>query len=232
MARSGLEVAHIFCDHGPAWREANRGHISLEQLKVMSAIERCRTDALGGHVARCENEGCAYTLISYDSCCDRHCPKCQAAASRDWLAERDAELLPVAKEPFAGSEPVLRYLARYTHRVAISNRRLVAADEGGIAFRWKDYRLDAPNRLLAGDDLGGLRLRWGEYVPEFLRGRWLGVQRKHPLGSRRGHALGEAAVRLERRQHYADGCRAPRGYQPKPDRLVQHDQDLPPSCPR
>jgi hypothetical protein len=296
MARSTLEVADILRDHGPAWREANRGHISLEQMKVMSAIERCRTAALGGHVARCENEGCAYTVIAYNSCRDRHCPKCQAAASRDWLAEREAELLPVeyfhvvytlpapiadiayqnkrviydllfkaaaettltiaadpkhlgarigltavlhtwgsamthhphvhmiapggglsedrsrwvpcrpafflpvrvlsrrfrrlflkmlieahernrlkffgdhvslvnanafsaflaplrdvewvvyAKEPFAGPEPVLRYLARYTHRVAISNGRLVAADDGGVAFRCKDYRLDAPNR--------------------------------------------------------------------------------------
>src|SRR4030095_2584077 len=248
------------------------------------------------HVARCENEGCAYTVISYNSCRDRHCPKCQAAASREWLAEREAELLPVAyfhivytlpaaiadiayqnkrviydllfkaaaettitiaddpkhlgarigltavlhtwgsamthhphvhmivpggglskdgsrwvsckpnsclpvrvlsklfrrlmltkleaahaagklrffgarasladanafaaflaplrdvewvvyaKEPFAGPEPVLRYLSRYTHRVAISNRRLVAADDGGVAFRWKDYRSDGPGR--------------------------------------------------------------------------------------
>ena len=296
MARSGLEVADILRDHGPAWREANRGRISLEQLKVMTAIERCRTAALGGPVARCENQGCAYTVIAYNSCRDRHCPKCQAAASREWLAEREAELLPVAyfhvvytlpariadiayqnkqviydllfkaaakttitiaddpkhlgarigltavlhtwgsamthhphvhmivpggglsqdrsrwvpcrpgfimpvrvlsrlfrgvflkilmqahkanrlkffgnhtrladrrafaaflgplrktkwvvyaKEPFAGPEPVLRYLARYTHRVAISNRRLVAADDGGVAFRWKDYRRDQPNR--------------------------------------------------------------------------------------
>ena len=296
MARSSLEVAEIFRDHGPAWRDANRGHVSLEQLKVMSAIERCRTAALGGHVARCENEGCAYTVIAYNSCRDRHCPKCQAAASREWLAEREAELLPVeyfhvvytlpapiadiayqnkrviydllfkaaaettltiaddpkhlgarigltavlhtwgsamthhphvhmivpggglsedgsrwvpcrpgfimpvlvlsrlfrgvflkilmqahkanrlkffgnrapladrrafaaflaplrkikwvvyAKEPFAGPEPVLRYLSRYTHRVAISNRRLLAPDDGGVAFRWKDYRLDAPDR--------------------------------------------------------------------------------------
>jgi hypothetical protein len=296
MARSGLEVADILRDHGSAWREANRGHISLEQMKVMSAIERCRTATLGGHVARCENEGCAYTVISYNSCRDRHCPKCQAAASREWLAEREAELLPVgyfhvvfslpsqiadiayhnkriiyglllqvsaetmlriaadpkrlgarigitsvlhtwgstmthhphvhmivpggglsrdgkrwvaarpkyllpvkvlsrlfrrrmleelakahaatelrffnehmalserpaftaflrslrrlkwvvyAKPPFAGPEPVLRYMARYTHRVAISNRRLVSADDTGVAFRWKDYRLDGPDR--------------------------------------------------------------------------------------
>src|SRR5262249_36589627 len=68
MARSGLEVADIFRDHGPAWREANRGHVSLHQLKVMSAIERCRTAALSGHVARCENESCAHTVIAYNSC--------------------------------------------------------------------------------------------------------------------------------------------------------------------
>ena len=296
MARSTLEVAEIFRDHGPAWREANRGRISLEQLKVMSAIERCRTAALGGYVARCENENCGHTVIAYCSCRDRHCPKCQAAASRQWLEQREAELLPVeyfhivytlpapiadiayqnkrviydllmkasahttlaiaadpkhlgarigiiavlhtwgsalthhphvhmivpggglsqdgsrwvscrpafflpvrvlsrlfrrlflhmliaaheanllkffgnhasladpnafaaflaplwdvewvvyAKQPFAGPDPVLRYLSRYTHRVAISNRRLVAADDGGIAFRWKDYRLQGPDR--------------------------------------------------------------------------------------
>jgi Putative transposase/Transposase zinc-binding domain len=312
MARSGLEVADIFRDHGPAWREANRGHISLEQLKVMSAIERCRTAALGGHVARCENEGCAHTVISYNSCRDRHCPKCQAAASREWLAEREAELLPVAyfhlvytlpapiadiayqnkqviydllfkaaaettitiaedpkhlgarigitavlhtwgsamthhphvhmivpgggfsqdrsrwvacrpdfflpvrvlsrlfrrrflkmliaahqadrlkffgdharladrtaftaflapfkqiewvvyaKEPFAGPEPVLRYMARYTHRVAISNQRLLTADDGGVAFRWKDYRLDGPDRWKT------MTLQPHEFIRRFL----------------------------------------------------------------
>src|SRR6266516_4282216 len=86
MARPALEVADILRDHGPAWREANRGHVSLEQLKVMSAIERCRTAALGGHVARCENAACGYTEIAYNSCGNRHCPKCQAAASRQWLA--------------------------------------------------------------------------------------------------------------------------------------------------
>ena len=296
MSRPVLEVADIFRDHGPAWRLANAGHVSLEQLKVMTAIERCRTAALGGHVLRCENDACRHTLISFNSCRNRHCPKCQAAASRRWLAEREAELLPVpyfhvvftlpapvadiayhnkrvvydlllktaaetmltiavdpkhlgarigitavlhtwgsamthhphvhmivpggglsrdgsrwiasrpnfllsvlvlsrlfrrlfltalreahragrleffgahasladakaftaflrplrkikwvvyAKEPFAGPEPVLRYLARYTHRVAISNRRLISATSDGVAFRWKDYRADGADR--------------------------------------------------------------------------------------
>ena len=292
MTRPALEVADIFRDHGSRWRAVNRGHVSLDQLKVMSAIERCRTAALGGHVARCENGACGHTVISYCSCRNRHCPKCQGSAARDWLSQREAELLPIAyfhvvytlpsqlrdaawqnkrviyallmkaaaettleiaadpkrlgarigitsvlhtwgsamthhphvhmivsggglspdatrwisarsdflvhvhvlarkfrgkllamlidahdagrlkffkshaglanratfkcfigplrhidwvvhcKAPFAGPEQVLRYLSRYTHRIAISNRRLVSADEGGVAFRWKDYRED------------------------------------------------------------------------------------------
>jgi hypothetical protein len=88
-----LEVADIFRDHGAAWRAANAGHVSLGQLKVMSAIERCRTAALGGHVERCEK--CSHTVIAYNSCRNRHCPKCQGAAAREWLTEREAELLPV-----------------------------------------------------------------------------------------------------------------------------------------
>jgi hypothetical protein len=93
LTRPALEVADIFRDHGSAWRQANAGHVSRDQLKVMTAIERCRTAALGGHVARCEN--CAHTTIAYNSCRNRHCPKCQGAAARAWLAEREAELLPV-----------------------------------------------------------------------------------------------------------------------------------------
>jgi len=296
MSRPTLEVADIFRSHGPAWREANRGRVSLDQMKVMSAIERCRTAALGGHVARCENGACGHTVISYNSCRNRHCPKCQGAAAVKWLADREAELLPVpyfhvvytlpsqlrdiayqnkrviydllmkaaaettltiaadpkrlgarigitavlhtwgsamthhphvhmivpggglskdgmrwiaaradfllhikvlarlfrgkflgllsdahaagqlaffnthagladkktfkrflaplrhikwvvyCKPPFAGPKQVLRYLSRYTHRVAISNRRLVAADDGGVSFRWKDYRIEGPER--------------------------------------------------------------------------------------
>jgi hypothetical protein len=86
-------VADIFRRHGPAWRQANAGHVSLGQLKVMSAIESCRTAALGGHVARCED--CAHIDIAYNSCRNRHCPKCQGAAAKQWLAEREADLLPV-----------------------------------------------------------------------------------------------------------------------------------------
>jgi hypothetical protein len=312
VARLVLEVADILRDHGSAWREANRGHVSLDQLKVMSAIERCRTAALGGHVARCENAACGHTEIAYNSCRNRHCPKCQGAAARRWLADREAELLPVpyfhvvytlpselrdvayqnkrvvydllmkaaaettlaiaadpkrlgarigitavlhtwgsalthhphvhmivpggglsldnarwvasrsnflvhvnvlarlfrgkmlamlmhahdagqlkffnthagladkrtfkrfisplqrikwvvyCKAPFAGPKQVLRYLSRYTHRVAISNRRLIAADGNAIAFRWKDYRSNGPGRWKT------MRLHPHEFIRRFL----------------------------------------------------------------
>lgn len=312
MSRPALEVADIFRDHGPAWRHANRGHISLDQLKVMSAIERCRTAALGGHVARCEDEACGHTHIAYNSCRNRHCPKCQAAASRDWLEERRQELLPVpyfhvvftlpaeiadiafhnkrvmygllfkasaeavltlaadprhlgariavtsvlhswgsamthhphvhmivpgggisfdgarwiscranflisvrvlsrlfrrlflerlakayeagglnfygqhvglsdpakfkrflaplrkaewvvhAKRPFGGPDAVLAYLSRYTHRIAISNRRLVSADRHHVAFRYKDYRADHPERWKT------MTLSTDEFIRRFL----------------------------------------------------------------
>jgi hypothetical protein len=312
VSRPALEVADIFRGHGPAWRQANAGHVSLGQLKVMSAIEDCRTAALGGHVARCENEKCAHTIIAYNSCRNRHCPKCQGAAAREWLAEREAELLPVpyfhvvftlpaqiadiayqnkaviydilfkasaetlttiaadpehlgarigvlsvlhtwgsalthhphvhmivpgggisldgsrwlscrpgfflpvrvlsrlfrrlfldklvaahragqlqffgkhvsltnpqafaaylaplrnrewvvyCKRPFGGPEEVLRYLARYTHRVAISNRRLVALDDQGVTFKWKDYRIDGAERYKQ------MTLETHEFIRRFL----------------------------------------------------------------
>ncbi len=294
MARPTLEVADIFRAFGPAWRRANAGHISLGQLKVMSAIEHCRTAALGGHVTRCTN--CAHEHVAYNSCRNRHCPKCQGPAASEWLAARQAELLPVpyfhvvftvpakiadiayqnkaviydilfkvtaetlitiaadpkhlgarigftavlhtwgsalthhphvhcivpgggvsldgerwlacrpnfflsvrvlssrfrgrflerlqeahdagrlrffgdhaplanprtfadllqplrdidwvvyAKPPFGGPEAVLAYLARYTHRVAISNSRLVACEAGNVRFRYKDYRAKGRER--------------------------------------------------------------------------------------
>jgi hypothetical protein len=312
MVRPDLEVADIFHDHGPAWRHANRGHVSLGQLKVMSAIARCRTAALGGHVARCENAACGHTVVAYNSCRNRHCPKCQGAAAREWMEARAAELLPVpyfhivftlptviadigyqnkavvydllfkvsaetmltiaadpkhlgakiaitsvlhtwgsamthhphvhmivpgggialdgsrwvakrpnfllpvlvlsrlfrrlmlerlaaahtagqlvffgdqahladgeafagcltslkkkrwfvyAKRPFAGPKAVLAYLSRYTHRVAISNRRLIAADTSTVTFKAKDYRVDGPGRYTT------MTLGCDEFIRRFL----------------------------------------------------------------
>src|ERR1700682_5265260 len=113
MARPALEVADILRDHGPAWREANRGHVSLEQLKVISAIERCRTAALGGHVARCENEACGHTVIAYNSCRNRHCPKCQGAQAREWLGGGQNEPLAGPYFQVGFSRPAKTHDNRY-----------------------------------------------------------------------------------------------------------------------
>ena len=86
MGRPALEVADIFRAHGLAWRHAQQGHLSVGQRKVMSAIEQCRSAALGGQVLRCHV--CAHDAIAYNSCRNRHCPKCQARAARRWVEAR------------------------------------------------------------------------------------------------------------------------------------------------
>ncbi|SCC95781.1 hypothetical protein THIX_90556 [Thiomonas sp. X19] len=80
MGRVALEVADIFRTYGPTWRQAQHDRLSLGQLKVMSAIEQCRSAALVGHVLRCE--GCGTDQVSYNSCRNRHCPKCQSSAAQ------------------------------------------------------------------------------------------------------------------------------------------------------
>lgn len=90
MSRPSLELADIFRQHGESYRQ--RHALTLEQLKAMRAIETCRTAALGGHVERCGQ--CTYQRIAYNSCRNRHCPKCQTLAREQWLARRKAELLP------------------------------------------------------------------------------------------------------------------------------------------
>src|SRR6267378_6115411 len=127
MARPALEIADIFRDHGSAWRQANAGHVSLGQLKVMSAIEACRTAALGGHVMRCED--CAHIDIAYNSCRNRHCPKCQAAAAYDWLQARRAELLPVPYYHVVFTLPAPIADIAYTNKAVIYDALFKAASE-------------------------------------------------------------------------------------------------------
>ena len=83
MSHPSLEVADIFQRHGAAWRAAQAGHLGLGQLKVMAAIEACRTAALGGHVEACAE--CGQVRIAYNSCRNRHCPKCCASRQAVWL---------------------------------------------------------------------------------------------------------------------------------------------------
>jgi hypothetical protein len=141
VSRPALEVADIFRGHGPAWRSANAGHVSLGQLKVMSAIERCRTAALGGHVARCEK--CARTLIAYNSCRNRHCPKCQGAAAKEWLAEREAELLPVPYFHVVFTLPAEIAAIAYQNKAVIYDILFKAAAETMLTIAADPKRLGA-----------------------------------------------------------------------------------------
>ena len=116
--RGALEVADIFRTCGPAWRSEQRTHLSLSQLKVMSAIERCRSAALGGHLLLCQS--CQLSQIAYNSCRNRHCPKCQATAAADWMETRRAELLPV--EYYAHTEAMVSSSSRTLAKQGTSDR--------------------------------------------------------------------------------------------------------------
>ena len=127
MVRPKLEVADIFRRHGEAWRVANAGHVNLAQRRVMTAIEICRTAALGGHVERCQD--CAYTRIAYNSCRNRHCPKCQWRAAAAWLAAREGELLPVPYFHFVFALPAAIGAMAYQNKAKIYGLLFKAAAE-------------------------------------------------------------------------------------------------------
>ena len=118
-SRPNLQIADIFRAHGDTWRKANAGHVSLEQLKIMSAIEKCRTAALGGHVALCKNPFCRHLHIHYNSCRNRHCPICLGGAARKWLEARETELLPVSYFHLVFTLPAP------IREIAFSNKRVV-----------------------------------------------------------------------------------------------------------
>src|SRR6202165_5376801 len=147
LQRTALEVADIFCAHGPPWRRAQAGHLSLGQLKVMSAIERCRTAALGGHVARCEK--CEHTRIAYNSCRNRHCPKCQGAAAREWLADREAELLAGAYSHVVFTLPARIAVIAYHNKAQIYAILFKAAAETLITLAADPRHLGARIGLTA-----------------------------------------------------------------------------------
>ena len=147
MPRERLEVADIFRAHGPAWRQAQAGHLSLGQLKVMSAIERCRTAALGGHVAACQD--CGHIQIAYNSCRNRHCPKCQGAAAKDWLAARQAELLPVAYYHVVFTLPAAIAAIAYQNKAVVYGILFKAAAETLITIAADPRHLGARIGLTA-----------------------------------------------------------------------------------
>ncbi len=127
MSRPALEVADIFRASGPAYRALQAGHLSFGQLRVMAAIEACRTAALGGHVSACEK--CGHTHIAYNSCRNRHCPKCQSAAAFDWLEARRADLLPVGYFHVVFTLPAPIAAIAYTNKAAIYDALFKAASQ-------------------------------------------------------------------------------------------------------
>src|ERR671929_2347465 len=127
MTRPGLEVADVFRRHGPAWRAANEGHLSRAQRRVMRAIELCRTAELGGHVEQCAD--CAHVRIAYNSCRNRHCPKCQWTAAQAWLEAREAELLPVPYFHVVFTLPAALGALAYQNKARVYGLLLKAAAE-------------------------------------------------------------------------------------------------------
>jgi len=127
MLQSKLEVADIFRRDGEAWRAANARHVNLAQRRVMTAIESCRTAALGGHVERCQD--CAHTRIAYNSCRNRHCPKCQWRTAQAWLLAREAELLPVPYFHLVFKLPAALGAIAYQNKAKVYGLLLKAAAE-------------------------------------------------------------------------------------------------------
>ena len=142
--RASIEVADIFRAAGPAYRMARAGHLSFDQFKVMSAIEHCRTAVMGGHVEACTD--CGHWRVAYNSCRNRHCPRCQGAAARTWLAEREADLLPV------GYFHVVFTLPTEVADIALQNKAAVygllfqAASETMTTIAADPKHLGAPDR--------------------------------------------------------------------------------------
>ena len=145
--RPVLEVADVFRAHGPVYRSAQAGHLSLGQLKVMSAIEACRTAELGGHVERCED--CSHLEVAYNSCRNRHCPKCQGAAAKRWLEAREAELLPVAYHHVVFTLPAEVADIAFHNKAVVYDILFKAASETLLTIARDPRRLGARIGLIA-----------------------------------------------------------------------------------
>jgi len=182
MARPALEVADILRDHGPTWRNANRGHVSLGQLKVMSAIEACRTAALGGHLERCED--CAHTTIAYNSCRNRHCPKCQGAAARDWMADREAELLPVPYFHVVFTLPSAIGDIAYTNKAVIYDLLFKASSETLLTIAADPKHLGANIGMTAVLHTWGSAMTHHPHVHMIVPGGGLSVDRQHWIAAK------------------------------------------------
>jgi len=187
MLRPKLEIADIFRDHGAAWRAANAGHVSLDQLKVVTAIERCRTAALGGHVERCEK--CSHTIIAYNSCRNRHCPKCQGAAAREWLAEREAELLPVPYFHVVFTLPAAIADIAYQNKAVIYDLLFKASSETMLTIAADPKHLGARIGILSVLHTWGSALTHHPHVHCVVPGGGISPDGQRWISCRRGYFL-------------------------------------------
>jgi hypothetical protein len=138
-----LEVADIFRRHGAAYRDAQAGSLSRGQRRVMTAVEACRTAVLGGHVEQCED--CGETRVAYNSCRNRHCPKCQGLARAQWLADRQAELLPVPYFHLVFTMPAAIAAVALQNKAIVYDILFKAASETVCQFACKSDPLSRPN---------------------------------------------------------------------------------------
>jgi hypothetical protein len=187
MTRPRLEVADVFRAHGPAWRRTNAGHVSLGQLKVMSAIESCRTAALGGHVERCED--CAHERVAYNSCRNRHCPKCQGAAARQWLAEREAELLPVPYYHVVFTLPAAIGAIAFHNKAAVYDLLFKAAAETLTTIAADPKHLGARIGLISVLHTWGSALTYHPHVHVIVPGGGLSLDGSRWIACKRGFFL-------------------------------------------
>src|SRR5919204_45297 len=199
MSRPKLEVADIFRRHGAAWRTANKAHLSLGQRKVMTAIERCRTAALGGHVERCET--CAHTRIAYNSCRNRHCPKCQGAAAQEWLTERAAELLPVPYYHVVFTLPAAIGDLAYHNKAVIYDLLFKAAAETLITIAADPKHLGARIGLTAVLHSWGSALTHHPHVHIIVPGGGISLDGQRWVSCRPGFFLSVRVLSRLRRRH-------------------------------
>jgi hypothetical protein len=180
-------VADIFRRFGPAWRESNAGHLSLGQLKVMSAIEKCRTAALGGHVDRCDD--CRFTRISYNSCGNRHCPKCQAKAAREWLAEREAELLPVPYFHVVFTLPEQLNAVVYQNKAVVCDILFKASAQTVLTIAADPRRLGAKVGLTAVLHTWGSAMTWHPHVHMIVPGGGISLDGERWVSAKQDYFL-------------------------------------------
>jgi hypothetical protein len=209
MPRGALEVADIFRDHGAAWRRAQAGHLRLGQLKATAAIEQCRTAALGGHVERCP--ACGHTRIAYNSCRHRHCPKCQGAVAKQWLAAREADRLPVAYDHVVFTLPAPIGQIAYTNKSVIYGLLFAAAAETLLTIAVDPKHLGARIGLTAVLHTWGSALTHHPHLHCIVPGGGIALDGERWVACRRGFFLPVRVLSRLFRRLFCEKLRAAHG---------------------